>query len=67
MVDGSLDGTENGLENMDRVLHDATLVSDVQHYETVDARLAASPIVQRKVKRAQPMDQGDILKGPSCD
>ena len=66
-MDGSLGGTENGLENMDRILRDATLVPDVQHYETVGPRLAASPIVQWKVKHVQPMDQGDILKGPICD
>lgn len=66
-MDGSLDGTENALENMDRVLRDAPLVPNVRHYETVGARLAASPIVQWKVKCAQPMDPGDILKGPSCD
>lgn len=66
-VDGSLDRTENALEDMDRVLRDATLVPDVQHYETVGPRLAASPTVLQKVKHEQPMDQGDILKGPNCD
>ena len=66
-VDGSLDRTENALENMHRVLCDATLVPNVQYYETVGPCLAATPIVQQKVKSEQPMDQGDILKGPSCD
>ena len=65
-VDGSLDRTENALENMDRVLCDATLVPNVQH-ETVGPHLAASPIVQQKVKSEQPMDPGDILTGPNCD
>ena len=66
-VDGSLDRTENALENMHRVLCDATLVPNVQHYETVCPRLAASPTVQQKVKSEQPVDQGDILKGHNFD
>ena len=66
-VGDSLDRTENALENMDRVLYDATLVPNVQHYETVCPCLAASPNVQEKVKSEQPMGQGDILKGHNFD